>query len=238
MALKQPTKRIDGRMTVTTLASAGLSNYDDQVWKRKIYVGNIPFVISSNTLLNHFMMYGEVEEGPIAYHNGNGKSKGFAFFVYKTEEAVKASLRMPMKIIDGYRVYCKLAVVGKKGNTPPPETTASALEVSVDGVIDQQQQQQSPHMMSPQNEGYAGGGFQDHPPLHATPIMASPLGDWSDGGEFVGDYGGWFSPSSSDVGMPATATGFQDGCADQQSMELPKLLPREMFESVSSTPYL
>ncbi|KAL2484081.1 UBP1-associated protein 2C-like [Forsythia ovata] len=116
LALKEPNKKIDGRMTVTQLAAAGNSGNSSSadIAMRKIYVGNIPFEISSERLLGHFSMYGEIEEGPLGFDKQTGKAKGFAFFVYKTEEGAKTSLADPMKTIDGHQVVCKLATDNKR----------------------------------------------------------------------------------------------------------------------------
>ncbi|KAK6132497.1 hypothetical protein DH2020_033797 [Rehmannia glutinosa] len=129
MALKEPSKKIDGRMTVTQLAAAGISgggapgvgggvggvNNPVDVSMRKIYVSNVPYDMPSERLLQHFSMYGEIEEGPLGFDKATGKSKGFALFVYKTAEAARASLVDPVKNIDGHQLNCKLAVDGKRG---------------------------------------------------------------------------------------------------------------------------
>lgn len=116
LALKEPNKKIDGRITVTQLAAAGNSGNSNPIdlASRKVYVGNIPFEISSERLLSHFSMYGEIEEGPLGFDKQSGKAKGFAFFVYKTEEGANASLVDPMKTIDGHQLICKLATDNKK----------------------------------------------------------------------------------------------------------------------------
>ncbi|KAE9461926.1 hypothetical protein C3L33_06158, partial [Rhododendron williamsianum] len=119
VALKEPSKKIDGRMTVTQLAAAGISGANAgvggvDVSLRKIFVGNVPFEISSERLLGHFSAYGEVEEGPLGFDKQMGKERGFAFFVYKTEEGARASLVDPAKNIDGHQVMCKLAEDGKR----------------------------------------------------------------------------------------------------------------------------
>ncbi|KAK6154291.1 hypothetical protein DH2020_008539 [Rehmannia glutinosa] len=132
MALKEPSKKIDGRMTVTQLAAAGISgggapgvgggvggvNNPVDVSMRKIYVSNVPYDMPSERLLQHFSMYGEIEEGPLGFDKATGKSKGFALFVYKTAEAARASLVDPVKNIDGHQLNCKLAVDGKRGKPP------------------------------------------------------------------------------------------------------------------------
>ncbi|KAL1563763.1 UBP1-associated protein 2C isoform X1 [Salvia divinorum] len=134
MALKDPSKKIDGRMTVTQLAAAGISggggptvggggggggvNNPVDVSMRKIYVSNVPYDMAAERLLQHFSMYGEIEEGPLGFDKATGKSKGFALFVYKTAEAARASLVDPVKNIDGHQLNCKLAIDGKRGKPP------------------------------------------------------------------------------------------------------------------------
>ncbi|BBH00970.1 RNA-binding family protein with RRM/RBD/RNP motifs [Prunus dulcis] len=130
LALKEPSKKIDGRVTVTQFAAAGLtasfsnsnSNAAD-VSARKIYVGSVPFDISSERLLSTFSAYGEIEEGPLGFDKATGKSKG-------------AALVEPIKNIDGHQVACKLAVDNKKSKpggaqaapidnsgVPPPQSS-------------------------------------------------------------------------------------------------------------------
>ncbi|XP_047951105.1 UBP1-associated protein 2C isoform X2 [Salvia hispanica] len=125
MALKDPSKKIDGRMTVTQLAAAGISgptearvNNPVDVSTRKIYVANVAHDMAAERLLQHFSMYGEIEEGPLGFDKATGKSKGFALFVYKTTEAARASLVDPVKNIDGHQLNCKLAIDGKRGKPP------------------------------------------------------------------------------------------------------------------------
>ncbi|GFY88972.1 RNA-binding (RRM/RBD/RNP motifs) family protein [Actinidia rufa] len=109
VALKEPSKKIDGRMTVTQLASAGISSGSGggggggsvDVSLRKIYVGNVPYEISSDR---------------------QGRQRVSLFFVYKTEEGARASLVDPMKTIDGHQVMCKLAVDGKKAKPGVPNS--------------------------------------------------------------------------------------------------------------------
>ncbi|CAH9100035.1 unnamed protein product [Cuscuta europaea] len=128
LALKEPSKQIDGRMSVTQLAATGMSggpgagslNNPVDISLRKIYVGNVPYDMPTDRLLHHFSGYGEIEEGPLGFDKVTGKSKGYALFVYKTAEAARASVMEPVKNIDGKQLNCKMAIDGKKGNFGPP----------------------------------------------------------------------------------------------------------------------
>ncbi|GER31780.1 RNA-binding (RRM/RBD/RNP motifs) family protein [Striga asiatica] len=195
LALKEPNKKIDGRITVTHLAAAGSSvnSHSADVALRKIYVGNIPFEISSERLLAHFSMYGEIEEGPLGFDKQTGKAKGFAFFVYKTEEGAKASLVDPMKTIDGHQVVCKLATDNKKQK---PNTGSAGGVVPGPGMP-------ASGPMPPRNYpmgGYPGYGLGPNMPqlsnqtgvMHQNASYNTPIsGPGGPGGQgYVGGYGG------------------------------------------------
>ncbi|KAI3764910.1 hypothetical protein L2E82_14927 [Cichorium intybus] len=183
LALKEPSKKIDGRITVAQLAAARDSNNVD-VSTRKIYVGNVPFEVSSERLLSHFSSYGEIEEGPLGFDKQSGKQKGFAFFVYKTEEGARNSIVDPMKNIDGHQVTCKMATDGKKAKAGGPQgpTGMSGDSAPPPGS-----------MPGSMNAGYGGvtsyGGYSSGRPLpHQNPPMNSsvpPVG----GGHGYGNHG-------------------------------------------------
>ncbi|GJT08622.1 UBP1-associated protein 2C-like protein [Tanacetum coccineum] len=113
-ALVEPSKKIDGRITVTQLASAKDSTASN-VDGRKVYVGNVPWEVRSERLLECFAAFGEIEEGPLRFDKQSGRDKGFAFFVYKSEEGARRAVVDSVKSIDGHQVMCKMAVDGKKG---------------------------------------------------------------------------------------------------------------------------
>ncbi|KAJ1688171.1 hypothetical protein LUZ63_019561 [Rhynchospora breviuscula] len=125
LALKDPSKKIDGRITVVQLASAGLAEKSApnsaqkaaDVALRKIFVGNVLPDMSSERLLSHFSTYGEIEEGPLGFDKQTGKFRGYALFVYKTVSGAQAALVNPNKVFDGQTLACKLAIEGKKGKT-------------------------------------------------------------------------------------------------------------------------
>lgn len=151
---------------------------------RKIYVGNVPFEITSERLLGHFSSYGDIEEGPLGFDKQSGKQKGFAFFVYKTEEGARASLVDPIKNVDGHQVVCKLATDGKKGK--PGGGVQGPTGMAGDAVP-------PPGSMN-SNYGMPGGltsysGFSSGPPAlpHQNPHMNSPLPSSIGGGQGFGN---------------------------------------------------
>ncbi|PKU85132.1 UBP1-associated protein 2C [Dendrobium catenatum] len=133
LSLKEPSKKIDGRMTVTQLAASGATGstvpafHAADASQRKIFVGNVPADMLSDRLLALFSSYGEIEEGPLGLDKVTGKFRGYALFVYKTVEAAQAALVEPVKSIDGNTLQCKLAIEGKKGR-PGTAVTAAGVQ--------------------------------------------------------------------------------------------------------------
>jgi len=124
-ALKEPSKKIDSRVTACQMASAGPApaHPPNETTGRKIYVSNVPADISADKLLSFFSKYGEVEEGPLGFDKQTGKSRGFALFIYKNVEGAKKALEEPNKNIDGHSMNCKRAAEGnKQRNTHTPVT--------------------------------------------------------------------------------------------------------------------
>jgi len=184
LALKEPSKKIDGRMTVTQLAAAGAAGGPSggaagsggapvaDVSLRKIFVGNVPADMSSERLLAHFASYGEIEEGPLGFDKQTGKFRGFALFVYKTPEGAQASLVDSVKVIDGNQLVCKLAIEGKKGKQGQSQQS---------GAANQQQQQM---MQGGPQEMQGGLG------LGPGPQMAAQYGGPGSGMSSFGAFGG------------------------------------------------
>nr|XP_043624791.1 uncharacterized protein LOC122596307 [Erigeron canadensis] len=147
LALKEPSKLIDGKITVVKLVddveksknekkNASLGTVD--VSLRRVYVGNVDENMDREKLLECFEKYGEIEEGPSGFDKETGKFRGFAFIVYRNVEGVKACLVDPVKIIDGHELNCRLASIMKRNNfsslgSPPHAVTAAQVSGSGDG---------------------------------------------------------------------------------------------------------
>ncbi|XP_030445422.1 UBP1-associated protein 2C-like [Syzygium oleosum] len=219
-ALREPSKRIDGRVTVTQLAAAGNSGSSTgnsaDVSDRKIYVANVPMDMPADKLLSHFLMYGEIEEGPLGFDKQTGKSRGFALFVYKTAEGAQAALAEPVKTIDGRQLSCKLAIDGKRkpgpaGNVGPGNGHADAVGMSGPGSVPGQ-------YGGPGGMG-SYGGFQGPPGLvHlssggpgmsavGSQVHPSLAGTGGYGGGMVAPYGGYGGPGATGYGGAGGALG-------------------------------
>ncbi|KAJ4896735.1 UBP1-associated protein 2C [Raphanus sativus] len=203
LALKDPSKKIDGRVTVTQLAAAGNQGgtgtaagaggrVSSDVSTRKIYVANVPFDMPADRLLNQFLAYGDIEEGPLGFDKVTGKSRGFALFVYKTCEGAQAALADPTKVVDGKHLQCKLAIDGKKGKPQGQDGGAGVGGHGGHGDGPGPYNHGGPGGMGPYG-GYAGGP----PPYHLNSTPASMGGGGGAGG---GGYGGAYAGHYSGYG--------------------------------------
>ncbi|WZY96805.1 hypothetical protein YC2023_069134 [Brassica napus] len=223
LALKDPSKKIDGRVTVTQLAAAGnqggggaaaAANGSD-VSMRKIYVANVPVDMPADRLLNLFLAYGEIEEGPLGFDKVTGKSRGFALFVYKSPEGAQSALADPTKVIDGKHLQCKLAIDGKKGKPPgggPGKDVAAGPgnghghgHGNGMGVAPPP----GPYGPAVGGPGGMGGynGYSGGPPPHQMNHTPSSMGGGPGGYggaygcAYAGHYGGYGGPGSGGYGL-------------------------------------
>ncbi|RWW28614.1 hypothetical protein GW17_00006900 [Ensete ventricosum] len=120
-ALKQPQKKIKNRITYCQLASVGpvpaSSSMDTP--GRKVYVSNVHADAAPNKLKAFFSQFGEIETGPFGFDMLTGKSRGFAIFIYKTQDGARRALEEPYKMFEGHQLHCQLATEhGQKGKAP------------------------------------------------------------------------------------------------------------------------
>lgn len=174
LALKEPSKTIDGRVTVTQLAAAGNTGSNSNsadVTLRKIYVANVPIDMAADKLLAHFALYGEIEEGPLGFDKQTGKCRGYALFVYKKPEGAQAALEDPIKTIEGRQVNCKFANNdGKKGK--PGGAGPDGVQSSV---------------------GNQGNVHGDGMSMHSQAPIPGSMGGQYGVPSGIGSYGGGFS---------------------------------------------
>ncbi len=72
---------------------------------KKLYVGNLPFSVTTEKLKEIFSAYGDVQAEVITFKD-SGKSKGFGFVtVPDDEQAEKAKQEMNGKEVDGRKVF-------------------------------------------------------------------------------------------------------------------------------------
>lgn len=88
--------------------------------KKKLYVGNLPWSVTDESLKDLFAQYGEVVEAVIIKDKYSGRSKGFGFVTFATEEAAAAAeAAMNGKDVEGRAVVVNVA---RPREERPPRT--------------------------------------------------------------------------------------------------------------------
>jgi len=59
---------------------------------KKLYIGNLPFSVSDQTLSAHFAALGEVTSARVIKDKESGRSRGFGFVEYSSEEEAASAI--------------------------------------------------------------------------------------------------------------------------------------------------
>ncbi|WP_259430881.1 RNA-binding protein [Coxiella burnetii] len=60
--------------------------------QNKIYVGSLSYDVTADELQSFFGQYGEIEEAKLIMDRETGRSKGFAFITYGTQDAAQEAV--------------------------------------------------------------------------------------------------------------------------------------------------
>lgn len=72
---------------------------------KKLYVGNLPYSVTSDSLRDYFAQAGAVTDAVVISDRQSGRSKGFGFVEYeKDEDAAKAIEMFNGKDMDGRKL--------------------------------------------------------------------------------------------------------------------------------------
>lgn len=231
-ALKEPSKMIGSRIAVCQFAPAGFypSQPQDELHRRKIYVGNVPVDMEAGPLVRLFSQYGEIEEGPKGFNKNTGRSSGYAIFIFKTVEAANRALEEPIKLTDdGHQLYCKLA---NENPMPTPDRVNSPTHTASANGLDMHQLGFIP------GQGFGNPAFHVNQGRHPFPL--TPYPDWpepnfnpnhaihNDGNSNAVSFNIYQYGVPEYVGYPAEGYGYTRGV--QASPGSPQLLLTEFME--------
>jgi heterogeneous nuclear ribonucleoprotein A1/A3 len=93
--------------------------------QRKIFVGNVHADVDVDRLYEYFSQFGEIEEGPLGFDKTTRKPKGFALFVYKSQDSARRALEEPNKNFDGKVLNVQKAIDGRSKSTPGSNSSAN-----------------------------------------------------------------------------------------------------------------
>jgi len=78
--------------------------------KNKLYVGNLPYSVTSESLKEMFAQYGEITDSRVIIFKDSGRSRGFGFVEFaKDEDAERAVSEMNQKEVEGRKLVVNIA---------------------------------------------------------------------------------------------------------------------------------
>lgn len=86
---------------------------------RKIFVHGLGWDATAETLTTTFSKYGEIEDCKAVTDKASGKSKGYAFILFKHRTGCRRALKQPQKVIGNRTTSCQLASAGPVPAPPP-----------------------------------------------------------------------------------------------------------------------
>ncbi|KAG0451570.1 hypothetical protein HPP92_015806 [Vanilla planifolia] len=90
----------------------------------KIFVRNLSYSTTVDSLVNLFSRFGHVVEVKLAHQEERKRSKGYAFIQYSTQEdAILAVEEMDLKLFNGRKVYVEIAKPMHGGFIAYPKTS-------------------------------------------------------------------------------------------------------------------
>ena len=77
--------------------------------KNKLFVGSLPWSITSDQLRELFASYGEITDAVVISDRDTGRSKGFGFVTFATEESAQKAMEMDGKEVEGRTIVVNVA---------------------------------------------------------------------------------------------------------------------------------
>jgi len=77
--------------------------------QNKLYVGNLPFSVDEAQLRELFSAYGEISELAMITDRDTGRSKGFAFITFASQQAAEKALEQDGKDLGGRNMRVNIA---------------------------------------------------------------------------------------------------------------------------------
>ncbi len=78
--------------------------------KKKLYVGNLPWSVTNESLKELFSPYGEITEAVVIMDRYSGRSKGFGFVTFANDtDAEKAAAEMNDKEVETRKIVVNVA---------------------------------------------------------------------------------------------------------------------------------
>ncbi len=88
--------------------------------QRKLYIGNLPFSASEADIEQTFSACGEIESIKLVTDRNTGRSRGFAFVTFTTQQGAEQALAMNSHEMQGRKIVVSVAKEKSGGRSSRP----------------------------------------------------------------------------------------------------------------------
>lgn len=90
-------------------------------WRMNIFVGNLSFSTTDETLQNAFAQYGRVDSARVVHDRETQRSRGFGFVEMPNDDEARAAMKaLDGNSVDGRQIRCNEARPRENNNRRPP----------------------------------------------------------------------------------------------------------------------
>ncbi|CAN8254336.1 unnamed protein product [Cochlearia groenlandica] len=104
---------------------------DEDPVHRKIFVHGLGWDTKTETLIEAFKQYGDIEDSKAVFDKVSGKSKGYGFILFKSRSGARNSLKQPQKKIGNRMAACQLASKGPVFGGNPVAAASSVMSAQL-----------------------------------------------------------------------------------------------------------
>lgn len=77
--------------------------------KNKLFIGSLPWTVTSESLKELFSQFGTVTDSAVIMDRDTGKSKGFGFITFSSDEEAQKALTLDGKEFEGRTIFVSIA---------------------------------------------------------------------------------------------------------------------------------
>lgn len=75
----------------------------------KLFIGSLPWAINNDSLRDLFAQYGEITDAVVIMDRDSGRSKGFGFVTFASQDSAEKALEMDGKEVEGRKIVVNKA---------------------------------------------------------------------------------------------------------------------------------
>lgn len=75
----------------------------------KLFIGSLPWSVNNDSLRDLFAQYGEITDAVVIMDRDSGRSKGFGFVTFSSQDSAEKALEMDGKEVEGRKIVVNKA---------------------------------------------------------------------------------------------------------------------------------